>query len=261
MTHICTYCNKKLRINNLKIDSKIYDATKHFLLCKNCVTTTIVCSKSKCKEMYLLTDTDLIGIKILYIANLNNSTSYYLYSDIETIITNKYGNVDSLKKKLKKRESRKQSINEKKQKIIAKRKQELINALDENKLEFNNYGDTFMYINYGKPDIETIIKKEVKKTSKRMTRRRRLSKALSKVNIKLDETLESVNNYINNNNNNTLDEVVRAVEIEYFFKYKTDYDELSKTMDYTEAKDIAMQQYMKKYILKQKFKDITISFD
>ena len=220
--YVCNNCDSNIILTN-KNDSRDYDPTKHYLLCKKCINKIInsagLCSKSKCKQMFSFTDNDLLRTKYLFIRNPNNHHRYYLYSDIEKIIIHKYGNLESFKNAIEQKEHRIKIIKQQKAHKINKRRDKLVQALRDNKLEFNNIGDSFMYINYGEPSIEKIIKKEIKKTSRKLTRRQILAKALSKINIKLDESLESVYNFINGIGiSGDIDETIKAIEMEYFYK-------------------------------------------
>lgn len=240
----CINCDDNIILKNN--NGRDYDPSKHYLLCKQCINGTNICSKLKCNENYLLTNNDLHPLKYLYIVNPSNCKKYYLYSDIEKVIAQKYGNIDSLKKTMNEREKKLDLIKQKKLHKIDNRRNELVKALQENKLEFQNYGNSFMYINYGQSSVEDIIKEEIKKTSNKMVKRQILALALSKVNITLDESLSSVYNFINGvGYKNDIDEVVKAVEIEHFFKYNTDYNKLVKNMGIDEivAKDIAIKRY------------------
>ena len=245
--HFCFICNNNIVLENN--NGRDYDSTKHYLLCKICITSTNICSKSRCKDMYLLSDRDLHGTKYLFIKNPNNHNRYYLYIDIEKIIVKKYGNLDKLKKLLNKKENNIQILQQNKQQKINRRKNKLIKALQEHKLEFNNNGDSYMYINYGEPSINTIIEQEMQKNSNKMIRRLRLANALSRVNIKLDETLESVNNYINNTEytyppGTNINKVVKDIEMEYFLKHYTNYPILIKSMNKKMATELALKQYI-----------------
>ena len=117
-----------------------------------------------------------------------------------------------------------------------------------NKLEYKNYGDCFSFVYYGDPSIETVIENELKKLDCKSARKIKLAEQLLKLNIPLDETLPSCYNYINNIGCKNLYQTIRAIEVEYFFKYKTDYIKLLNTYSPHQAKDIALQ----KYILKTK---------
>ena len=115
-----------------------------------------------------------------------------------------------------------------------------------NKIEFKNYGDVYSYINYGKPDIETIIKNELTKLADKNKRRLELSNELNKLNIPFDETFKACYEYINNIGTKDFIDIIRSIEIEYFLKTKTNYIELRKKYDRKTAQDMAMMYYSEK---------------
>lgn len=221
-----------------------YDPIKHYILCKECIKNTKLCSRSKCKDKFMLTDKDIHRLKYLFITNSNNQNKFFLYNDIEKIIISKYGSLDNLKKIYTQKKEKLKQQEQKKLDIINDRKNKLIEAFKVNKLEFKYHGDCYLYINYGEPSIDSIIEKELKNITYKNQRRFILAKALSKVNIKLDESLESCYNYINSIGYKDLDETVRAVELEYFFKHKTNYNELINVYNKQKAMDIAFKKYL-----------------
>lgn len=133
------------------------------------------------------------------------------------------------------------------------RKLLLKNAIKENKLEYKWYGDCYSYVMYGKPSLDQVISNELLKMQNKTTRKLRLSKRLFELGITLDESLISCYNYINKVGCKSLDEIVRDVEIEHFFKKNTNCDELMKknSMSLAEARDTALRDYLQTY----KYKD------
>ena len=133
-----------------------------------------------------------------------------------------------------------------KQDSINNRKNCLIQALRDNKLEFKWYGDCYTYVMYDCPSLEEVINNELIRMHRKTKRKFKLASKLHKCNIVLDESLPSCYNYINNVGCKSLQEIVRDVEIEHFFKYKTDCDKLIKNsnMSLTEARDVSLKKYL-----------------
>ena len=126
------------------------------------------------------------------------------------------------------------------------RKNQIEQFFKDNKLIFKNYGDTYSYINYNKPTLDEIYLKEIERIKIRKYRRQKLGRLLKKINIPLDETLQSCYNYVNNIGTKKIDDIVRGAEIEYFLKYKTNYEELKKQFTNSQAQDIAISEFNKK---------------
>ena len=154
--------------------------------------------------------------------------------------------------------------------IQKERKNKLIFEFNENKIKLPDkyFGDTYSYINYGKPSIEYIVHNELNKISLKRRKRIKLNNELKKKNIPLDESLESCYNYINTNNSKSLNDTVRAIEIEYFFKYQTNFTKYIKLYNLNESKNRAMLEYIEnnnsnKNILKfiKNGKKIKLCFD
>lgn len=237
----CEICKNDCSI---EIYSRTYKKNKHYLFCKSCLNNIKVCSKSKCKNNFLLKESEIKNLKYIYLSNKNNTNKYYLNNEIQKIITNKYGSFDNLEKVL--NEKNKQRLEKKisKEKIINKRKEKLINALKMNKLKYKNHGDCYSFIMTGSPSINNVIKNELNKIDKKSERKKELIEKLNELDIPLDESLPSCYQYINNIGYKTLDQAVRNIEIQYFFKYKTDYDNLVQKYSIQQAKDIALQKYI-----------------
>lgn len=136
--------------------------------------------------------------------------------------------------------------NEKQREIILKE------ALAINKLEYKNYGDCFSFIHYGKPSLEEVLTNELKKANIKHNRRVLLASRLKEYNIELDESLKSCYNYVNNIGCNVIDEVIKAIEIEHFLKYKTNYDKLCKIYNQEIAKEKAIVEYFNRDKVKEK---------
>ena len=87
----CDNCQMILKNNNIFYD--LYKKDKHYLFCKKCLKILEICSKSKCKKIFLLEDNDLKNLKIIF---LNNNQQFFVYEDIKQIVLNKYGSFKKL---------------------------------------------------------------------------------------------------------------------------------------------------------------------
>lgn len=130
-----------------------------------------------------------------------------------------------------------------------KRENEIKEIFKLNKLEFKNYGEVYSYINYGKPDIETVMKNILLKLNGKNERRLKLSEELIKINIPYDETYNACYEYINNIGTKDFIDIIRNIEVEHFLRTQTNYLELRKKYNDRIAKDIAMRQYTEKELL------------
>jgi hypothetical protein len=162
----------------------------------------------------MLDDTDFNNLKQIYLINysLNNDYKFYLYNDVEQITVQKYGSLENLESILKKKHERRQQLKDKKKSIKLERETILKKMFEENKIEFQNIGDSYLYINYGKPDPEIILQNEINKTYKKSIRRLELGLALEQKNILIDETYKPCYEYINGLNDD-LDETVQKMVI------------------------------------------------
>lgn len=238
MSLYCQNCEKK--ILNLYIHNDTNSINYHFL-CKKCLKKLKVCSKSKCKKLFLLNDIDIKNLKIIY---LDNNQHFFLYEEVKKVVINKYGNLDNLQKILDKKSDEKKLKIQKNNFIKTERENILMEAFKFNKLEYKNYGDCYSYINYGEPSLETVINNELIKIKDKNNRRMELAHELKKLNINLDESLKSCYEYINKIGCVTLKEIVRNIEIEYFLKNNTEYEKLCKIYKPAKAKDKAIRKYM-----------------
>ena len=235
--------NCEICTTQFKIDSNKNDKDKFYLLCNKCIKEAEVCSKSKCKKLFLLEDSDIKHLKIVY---MQQNYTFYLYKDIKHIIIHKYGSIELLQQIIDKNQKSKEKRLKKLDVIKAEREANLKKVFELNKLEYKNYGDCYSYINYGKPDLKEVVENEIKKLQDKNERRITLANALYKVNIQIDENLKSIYEYINKLTDKNLDDVVRCIEVEHFLKYNTEYDQLCKQYDKSKARDMALSQYTSK---------------
>ncbi|MBA43033.1 MAG: hypothetical protein CMF62_03375 [Magnetococcales bacterium] len=118
-----------------------------------------------------------------------------------------------------------------------------------NKLKFKNIGSIYSYINYGKPEPTKVILNEYEKLEKINKRRILLAKELKKINVEYDETSKNVHNYLNDIGTKSLEDVVRSVEIDYFFKTHTNYNNLLNDYEDSIARELALKNYSSKKII------------
>jgi hypothetical protein len=222
-----------------------------------------VCSKTKCKKIFLLTDNDIKNVKFIYLEN-NPTQQFYKFSDIKKVVLDKYGSFDNLQNIINQKNKYKESKHIKTKNIIAERETELKQLFELNKLEFKNYGDIYSYINYGKPALETVLENELSKLNNKNNRRIILANKLKTLNIRVDESLKSCYEFVNGLATKSLDEIVRCIEVESFLKNETNYIELCNKYSSELAKDIAIRQYASTHKLPKNIKKTysnTISFD
>lgn len=238
----CEICNIKLNLTIFD-DRNLKD--KFYLFCKNCIRDVQVCSKSKCKKLFLLNDTDISNTKKIY-TYTNTTQQFYLYEDLKQIIINKYGSIENLQTIIKQKQHEKEKRNNKLINIKLQREKELKDAFMMNKLEYKTYGDCYSYIHYAEPSLEIVIQNELKKINMKNTKRMSLASELNKLGIPLDENLKSCYEYINGLSSTELIDVVRCIEIEHFLKHNTNYIELCKIHGQHKAQEIAIRQYAEK---------------
>jgi hypothetical protein len=142
------------------------------------------------------------------------------------------------------------------------RKKVLIDTLNEYKLEYKPYGNHYSYIHYNKPTLDVIIQEDILEQNIKHSRTLFLAKQLQKINLNLDVTLPSCYKYINNIGIiEDLEVLIKNIDLEYFFKYNTQYRELLKKHDQVTAREIALKEYLSKTTLNKNIKDIKLCFD
>lgn len=128
----------------------------------------------------------------------------------------------------------------------AQRKKELISTLEKHNLKYKHYGDCYSFVHHGEPKLSVVIKNEQIKEQNKAARRDTLRPHLDKLNIAMDEDLPSVYNYVHNVGCKTLEQTVKDTEVESFFKTHTNFHELIHTYSPSEAKEIALCEYVQK---------------
>ena len=94
----CNRCKDKILIQS---KSRKYDPKIHHIFCDCCIQNIKVCSRSKCRQIFLLKDNDFKRLKHLYISNKNNKYCFYIWGEIEQFVINKYGSLEHLNQLLK----------------------------------------------------------------------------------------------------------------------------------------------------------------
>jgi hypothetical protein len=238
----CQRCNKIIELSNINARKP---SDKYYTLCSKCIKYYDFISKTDCKKRYMLTDSDIEEYNILYFENPKNKISLYNRKEILLVAANKHGGLDKLKNILELREHKTKLKNEKNKKIKEERKHKIIKEFRDNKLKFKYIGDSYSYINYGTPSINSIIQNEFEKINKRKVRFNKLAKELNKINIPLDESIETCHNYINNIGHLSLKTSIKEIEIEYFLINNTKYLEYKKEYSKDKSRDLALNDYMK----------------
>jgi hypothetical protein len=245
----CESCKNEFYINLEK-----YDENLHIILCKKCRNIKPVYIKSHCKNNFLLRDNDLKNVKYIY--GLANKC--YLRDDINNIVLNKYGSINNFLKYVdiynKKNEQRKL----KKEEIKNERRKYIQNLFVENKLEYNEIGDIFMFIETGKPSPIDIINNEIIKLDEEMTRRVQLSMHLNELGLYYDELFKPCENYIKHKKGSMCN-ITENIKFNTFLKNNTEYTKLLDDHSENSAEELAIMKFVdknKKKRSKQKIKNI-----
>jgi hypothetical protein len=243
--------------------SRKYDPKIHHIFCDCCIQNIKVCSRSKCRQIFLLKDNDFKRLKHLYISNKNNKYCFYIYEEIEQFVINKYGSLEQLNQLLKEKKAKKDNHHERKMSRIKDREIELKKVLKDNKLEYKNHGDCYSYIMYGYPSIQNIVEDQLKNIQQIGKRRIELAEQLSNKGLPFCEKDPDCYKYINNLACKTLEDVIKSVEIKYFLENDTDYLKLLEKYPECKAKDIAIRNFIKKEnsLPEILHKDIIVEFE
>lgn len=183
----CDECGDRIIIDEKRGD---------LMLCDSCQMAVLFCSENECFNVLDLSEKDLSEFKTLI-----SDQKYYKMSDINTLNNIKQGKLTKMEK-------------------ISMRRRDIKQEFAKNKLEFKSYGDSYLYIQTGKPDLREIIKKELNKSKMKLTRRIELAKKLHTLNIELNENDKLCYEYINNIGCNDLNNTVRQLELNSYMKKK-----------------------------------------
>lgn len=233
---LCRKCKCSINMKNMLID---FNEGQQFVLCNDCHNSSKLYSKTFCLKQLLLSKSDIAPLK--YLHNKNTKIKYYLDEDIENIVKTKFDKIE--KNKIKKMEKAKQLEFMKHERLKV-----LVQRLSEYKLEYKPYGDCYLYVAYGYPDIETVVRNEINKSIELSRRKKILYKELQKFNLSYSDTQNSIcYEFINGITDKSINEVVNDAKIENFFINFTDYLDLRKVYDDDDvAKEKALANYIKK---------------
>lgn len=205
----CYKCH--IKIPSSSVDNS-FNELLYYLFCKKCIKHIDVCSRLKCKQVFLLTDKDIQHLKLVYLSN--SPHHFYIYKDVQDLVIHKYGSLEKLQEIINTKRKQKRISLDKKNENKLNRENEIKYAFMINKLEYKKHGDCYSYIHYGKPDIETIIANELIKNKDKNKRRMELANALSSHDIILDETLKNCYEYIHGLNTENINTVIKNIKIE-----------------------------------------------
>lgn len=220
LSYSCQECSEAVYIQNM---TRIPSTICHFILCNKCIKIKKLISFTKCKKMYFLTNADVNGLKYLYISNKKNISKFYIYDEIETIIINKYGTINKITELTTIKNKQIEQKHLKKQALIKKRKDELLEILTANKLELKNYGDCYSYIHFGTPSIDDIIINSLNNLNDKQNRRIELSTELSKYYIKFDEKNSYCCDYVNNIGCSDLNSTIENIVMSHYGYVNKEY--------------------------------------
>lgn len=151
----CKKCLGTIRMQNTP-NQKL----SQFNLCETCALDTKLYSKTFCVKKLGIQQKHLNNLETQ--ANTGNKT-YYYGPDIEHILSSEFTSIEANKHRTVTMQNKKESNKE-------KRKNELMEALEANKLSYKKFGDCYTWVNYGFPDLQTVISNELEKTTQQTQR-------------------------------------------------------------------------------------------
>lgn len=160
--------------------------------------------------------------------------------------------------------------NDKKSELKTIRKKQLTKYFNENNLEVKTYGDCYSYINNGYPPLNEIINNELNKKKIIDEKKCELINELTKINVPFDNNCNICYEYTNSIGCRSLRDAIRLIEINYFLKTKTNYDQYIKLYNKDLAQEYAIRHYISSLttkdsniinIVKNIKEDVTIEFD
>ena len=164
--------------NNCLICQNIKNIKKQFIICDLCQKNYALFSKSFCINELLLSKSDLEELNYF----LKGTTKLFLEDDIQILIKKKYGDINNYNTYKQNKLSTKMQRLNLQQKIREERKNELINRLSEYKLEYKTYGDCYTHVQYGYPEINTIIENELEKYKKIFSKKQEIINTCNELN-------------------------------------------------------------------------------
>lgn len=208
----CNICLKICDIDNTNNKLNSYNPLTHYILCDKCTKVIPFISKTESLKIYLLSTNDLKSLRTLYFYKKENNVSLFRELDVISLAIAKYNTMDKLFTKLQSKNNKIIKIKISKNDKILNRKKKLIELLDLNKLPFYYRGDPYLYINYGQPSIEVVVRNEYEKVIEKRKRTIILADALKKNGLPFDENMDACYNYINNIKCYTLSKVINYVQ-------------------------------------------------
>lgn len=177
-----------------------YNINKNIILCKKCTDANKIMYEMDVLTHYNLKKNDIAHLKTIY---KNTNDKLYLAMDIEQYI--KHSNILKKNQKIKIQDDRRKYIQ---------------NLFMDNKLNYNEHGDIYMYVTKGQPDPDKIILDEINKTDKQLQRYIQLVEYLENKGINYHSITQS--NYISNicvdyiiGNCTNFQKIIKLIENEY----------------------------------------------
>lgn len=242
--HKCTFCNKQQKKSTL---IKINTANQTGII--NIDNIKIICEIcfDKSKFIELLND-ELILLTNNDVNDVNNP---------QIFMSSKQLFVD--KKEWKKYSKSKNLSNQK-----TERKQILITQLSAYKISYEKYSknqNCEMYINFGNPNLDTVIQRLYFKQSEEDNRLCELLEKLKSLNLEYDCKIPSYKKFITKGGN--IDYIIESAEIEKDLIFNTNYLSICDITDSDTAKEIAIGEIEKKTKTLEKYitKKNTLRFD
>jgi hypothetical protein len=227
--YTCYICPNILIINTTI--KYTYDPNIHIIICNICRKNIPLYSNSFCTKSLLLSNDELLDIKFVY--NPNNKKKLYIESDIKSIIHKKYNT--TILKDIRHRHK----LSE-----IDKRRAELKQTLFDYKLEYNEFGLSFLYINFGQIDITSVIDEQIKIQDLKIQKRMYLIELFKRNNLIYNDKMRSCYEFIHDISNRSEEEILQIAEIENFLMESTNYLSLLSKYEYIDARDIALKEYV-----------------
>jgi len=143
----CLFCNTATRY--------IAKTQNTFVACSDCEIEHNLLPKSFCIDVLLIKAQELATVKYFH----KSSQKLYIYSDIQNIINKLYGEnyihikQQKLVDKYKKIHNLELLRNQRKEKLIA--------ALSDYKLDYLHYGDCYTFVQFGYPTIDVVITNQI----------------------------------------------------------------------------------------------------
>lgn len=128
--------------------------------------------------------------------------------------------------------------------LIKQRRDELRNSCIMNKIEYKEHGDYYSYINYGKPDIKTIICNELQNQKEKIEIHLKIKERLDKINISYKDHVENIIKLINTNKKQNIEQIIKEVEMMDFFNKNQFYNKIKNKYDQETAKIISLNKYI-----------------